>query len=221
MKHVGEGEVLRVSSLTKNGQRELTFEGERVTEARFQSLPSYSTVEKFGHANAKRIALTFDDGPDPVWTPEVLGVLRQHDVHATFFVIGDEVEKYPPIVRQVIAEGHVLGNHTFYHPNISQISDSRLRAELNFTQRAIESATGRSTILFRAPFDIDSTPSKPNQLAPLYKVAQLGYLVVGGNIDASDYSKPGTDVIVNNVLAELREDGPNIVVMHDGGGDWL
>src|SRR5207249_4461208 len=134
----------------------------------------------------KQVALTFDDGPHPRWTPEVLKVLGDHNVQATFFLIGRQANGFPELVKREAEAGHLLGNHTFYHPNIQTISERRLRAELNATQRVIEAATGRHTLLFRAPYDTDTTPSSPEQLAPLYGVGQMGYVAVGADINSDD-----------------------------------
>lgn len=219
VEHHGEGEIFRVKSMPRQGQRTLTTRGAQILTSSYAVLPEYAEVEKFGHASNRSIALTFDDGPDPTWTPQILEVLKENHVPGTFFVVGEAVQKEPALVRQELAEGHVLGNHTFSHPHLKHLSALRVRTELNSTERAIESATGSGTRLFRPPFDTDTTLRSVDALAPLAEAAKMDYLVVGGDIDASDYQRPGVAVIVDNVLRELTEDGPNIVVMHDGGGD--
>jgi peptidoglycan-N-acetylglucosamine deacetylase len=215
----GEGELLNVRSLPKAGQRSLSFDGNRVDWCGYESLPSYYNVERSGHSAKKQLALTFDDGPDDSWTPRVLDVLRRHHVPGTFFVVGDQAQKFPQLVSREFAEGHVIGNHTFLHPNLKETSEARLSAELNSTQRVIESITGRGTRLFRAPFDTDTSPTEPAQLLPLHQVSQQGFVIAGGDIDSADYTTPGADVIVNNITKCLKPNGPNIIVLHDGGGD--
>jgi spore germination protein YaaH/peptidoglycan/xylan/chitin deacetylase (PgdA/CDA1 family)/glycosyltransferase involved in cell wall biosynthesis len=215
----GEGELLRVRSVPKDGQRELTFDDRLVDYCDYKLIPRYYTVDRSGHDSRQRIALTFDDGPDPKWTPEILKVLREEMAPGTFFIVGDQAQKNPDLVRQEFQEGHLLGNHTFLHPNLQDISNNRLSMEINSTQRAIESVTGRGTKLFRAPFDTDTTPTQPVQLLPLYDVSEMGFIIAGGDIDADDYDRPGSETIVRNVLKGIKTNGPNIVVMHDGGGD--
>ncbi len=215
----GEGELLRVRSIPKDGHRELTFDERLVDYCGYELIPRYYMVDRSGHDSRKRIALTFDDGPDARWTPEILKVLREENAPGTFFIIGDQAQKNPSLVRQEFQEGHLLGNHTFLHPNLQEISGNRLSMEINSTQRTIESITGRGTKLFRAPFDTDTTPTQPAQLLPLFDVSEMGFVIAGGDIDADDYDRPGSETIVRNVLKGLKPDGPNIVVMHDGGGD--
>src|SRR5262249_31670721 len=94
---------------------------------------------------ANTVALTFDDGPDPQWTPAVLEVLRRHHAHATFFVIGSKVNEHPELARQILADGNEIGVHTFTHPDLSAVPSWRLRLELTLTQNSIAAATGRQT----------------------------------------------------------------------------
>lgn len=215
----GEGELLRVRSTPKDGHRDLEFDGRAVDYYAYEVLPHYYIVDRFGHDPRKRIAFTFDDGPDPAWTPEILQVLKQEQAPGTFFLVGDQVQKYPALVRQEYQAGHLLGNHTFFHPNLQDISDSRLSMEINSTGRAIEAITRCGTKLFRAPYDIDTTPTLPAQLRPLRAVSEMGLIIAGVDIDSEDYARPGSDAIVRNVLKHLKPNGPNIVLMHDGGGD--
>ena len=215
----GEGELLRVRSTPMDGHRDLEFDDRSVDYYAYEVLPHYYIVDRFGHDPRKRIAFTFDDGPDPAWTPEILKVLKREHAPATFFLVGDQVQKHPALVRQEFKAGHLLGNHTFFHPNLQDISASRLSMEINSTERAIEAITRRGTKLFRAPYDIDTTPTLPAQLEPLRAVSEMGLIIAGVDIDSEDYARPGSEAIVRNVLKQLKPNGPNIVLMHDGGGD--
>ena len=215
----GRGEFLKVARSPADGRRDLYFDGRSVGHAVYQALPRCYSLERFGHEPAKRVALTFDDGPDPVWTPEILKVLGNHGVQGTFFVVGDQAERFPQIVRRAYDEGHLIGNHTFSHPNFETVSDSRQEMELNLTQRVIESITGHSTALFRSPFDVDTSPDRSSVLRGLANVSRLGYVIVGAEVDSEDYLRPGVDGIVENVMARLQQTGSNIVLMHDAGGD--
>jgi cellulose synthase/poly-beta-1,6-N-acetylglucosamine synthase-like glycosyltransferase/spore germination protein YaaH/peptidoglycan/xylan/chitin deacetylase (PgdA/CDA1 family) len=215
----GKGEILDIGRSPSNGERELSFDGRSIDYAAYNTLPTCFSIKRYGHDSARRVALTFDDGPDPVWTTLILQLLRKHNVPATFFVVGDQAERFPKIVRRIYDEGHLLGNHTFSHPNIETISDMRLQMELNLTERVIESITGHTTMLFRSPFDTDSSPARPSVLHALANATSLGYVTVCADIDSEDYARPGADRIVENVVMRLRQTGSNIIVMHDGGGD--
>jgi cellulose synthase/poly-beta-1,6-N-acetylglucosamine synthase-like glycosyltransferase/spore germination protein YaaH/peptidoglycan/xylan/chitin deacetylase (PgdA/CDA1 family) len=215
----GDGELLKVNAVPARGRREMTFDGRSIDYASYEKLPEPYEVQRMGKADGKRVALTFDDGPHPTWTPRVMQVLADNNIHATFFLIGQNARLYPELVRAEVAQGHILGNHTFLHPNIAEIWNARLRLEVNATQRVIESITGCRTVLFRAPYDTDTSPTSAEQLVPLHTVTEMGYIIVGGDVDSQDYTKPGADQIAQNVLDGLRQTGSSIVVMHDGGGD--
>jgi len=216
---VGAGEVYRLTELPVNGKRSLTLKEKAVTYATYTALPKFATVEKQGHSDERQIALTFDDGPDPRWTPQILDVLRENAVPATFFLVGSRVESCPELVRKEFAQGHTLGNHSYSHPHLCKISRARIHFELNMTHRAVEAVTGRQTTLFRAPFDTDTTPLTPEQFRPLYQISRHGYYIVGAEIDSLDYTLPGAHRMVENVLNGIQTTGGNIVVFHDFGRD--
>ncbi|MFU8851002.1 bifunctional polysaccharide deacetylase/glycosyltransferase family 2 protein [Micromonospora sp. SL1-18] len=165
----------------------------------------------------RTLALTFDDGPDPRWTPRVLDVLRRHHAHATFFVVGARVNEHPELVRRILAEGHEIGSHTFTHTDLAAEPAWRAEAELSWTRKAIAGATGRDVTLFRPPFS--SIPAALSM--PLYQAlrdaAGSGHVAVLADRDARDWERPGVPAIV-------RESTPQggagaVVLMHDGGGD--
>jgi cellulose synthase/poly-beta-1,6-N-acetylglucosamine synthase-like glycosyltransferase/peptidoglycan/xylan/chitin deacetylase (PgdA/CDA1 family)/spore germination protein YaaH len=215
----GEGELLEVKAVASSGKRYMTFDNDTIDYATYSTLPSPFAVRRFGRGKNNQIALTFDDGPDPKWTPQILNVLEKNNVQATFFLVGEQAEKYPGVVRSEFKAGQLLGNHTYYHPDLCTVSKLRLKMELNATQRVIESITGHHTILFRAPYDTDTEPVIADQLAPLYEINKSGYVVVGANVDSDDYDRPGAARIVQNVLKGLSVDQSNVVVFHDAGGD--
>ncbi len=98
-------------------------------------------------------------GRIPKWTPMVLDILKKYNIKATFFLVGSQAEQYPDLVRRIVAEGHLVGNHTYTHANLADIPPEQIQIELNATQRLIESITGRSTTLFRPPYNADSQPT--------------------------------------------------------------
>lgn len=216
----GAGEVCRVLDTSIDGTREVTFDDKRMADyAAYTKLPHYATVEQGGRSEQKRVALTFDDGPDPRWTPEVLKVLRREDVRGTFFLVGERAEVSPNLVQREFAQGHLIGNHTFTHPHLGKVPAERLRFEVDATQRVIEGVTGRQTLLFRSPFDTDTTPLTSDQIVPLQRVCDRGYYVVGADVDSRDTEVATADEMVRNVLANLERTGGNVIVFHDAGTD--
>lgn len=215
----GQGEILKVTSSPKSGRRYLMTNNGYIEYADYSKLPLSYVVQRFGRRNANKIALTFDDGPDPTYTPQILDVLKKNNVTATFFVVGQQVQNYPDVLKKEIKNGNLIGNHTYFHPNLTEITSSRLTLELNATQRLIQAVTGRDATLFRPPYNTDSSPEFANELAPLRTAESDGYAVVCADIDSEDYLRPGAGKIVDNVVNQLADSKSNIIVMHDAGGN--
>jgi len=214
---VGEGEVVTVDETRADGSRSLSIDKEGYLVAMYEKFPEFPTLYHQGAGGAHDVTLTFDDGPDPEWTPKILDILKAQNVKAAFFVCGVNVERYPNLVRRMVEEGHEVGNHTYYHPNLALCWPEHVRLELNATQLVIESITGRSTTLFRPPFAADTQPSKMSELVPLRIAQDLNYLAVLENIDPQDWAKPGANVILQRIKQQRHEG--SIVLLHDGGGD--
>jgi cellulose synthase/poly-beta-1,6-N-acetylglucosamine synthase-like glycosyltransferase/peptidoglycan/xylan/chitin deacetylase (PgdA/CDA1 family)/spore germination protein YaaH len=222
----GDGELLKVWSRPHDGSRDITVDpvtGFIATENYDMNLPSSYVIQRTGD-HPGWIALTFDDGPDPKWTPQILDILKREQVPATFFIIGKNGQAYPDLVRRVVNEGHEIGNHTFTHPNLGEIPLQITKLELNATQRLIESLTGRSTVLFRPPFFGDAESDKPEEVEPALLAQELGYIVVGLRIDPDDWELPVTanqiiDRTVKRALDTNPETRGQIVLLHDSGGD--
>ncbi|MER5397783.1 bifunctional polysaccharide deacetylase/glycosyltransferase family 2 protein [Streptomyces sp. NPDC002599] len=165
----------------------------------------------------KTIVLTFDDGPTPNWTPEVLKVLEKNDVDATFFLVGSMVSRYPGVVKNLVDQGNEVGIHTFTHVDLSYQSTARLRRELKQTQLALAGAAGITTTLFRAPYSSEIS-AVDNYSWPVYKeLGGLGYTSVFVDTDSDDWKKPGVSKIVRWATPEKNQGA--IVLMHDAGGD--
>ncbi|MET0286636.1 MAG: glycosyltransferase [Polyangiales bacterium] len=214
----GDGEVLTIRAEPTQGQREIESDAKgRVTWAKYAQAPTGFVVERRG-SQRKVVALTFDDGPDPEWTPKVLKVLDQLDVPATFFVLGDQVMQYPDLVGDIDAAGHLLGNHTFNHPHLDKMTPAEQRVELNTTARLLEGLVGRRTPLFRAPYTANVDPERAEDLVPLRVALKDGYIFVGANIDPNDWERPGAKVIAKRMV-EQAEAGGRVVLLHDSGGD--
>jgi len=189
-----------------------------ITNARYLRLPQTYTLVKRGAANENLVSLTFDDGPQEPYTTDILDILRQKNVPATFFMVGENAMRLPDLVGRVVREGHTLGVHTFTHPNIERIGATRLRLEINATLELFAMLGGRNTIWFRAPYGEDSVPTTPEQAATIVAIGQQGYLTVGTNIDPMDWQETDPDVIVASVRKLAREQGGGVILLHDAGG---
>ncbi len=219
----GNGDIWKIDDKPKRGVRSYTYDPEMdlFTSETYESYPLSYEIDQLGAAH-KKIAITFDDGPDPRWTPKILDVLKEKHVPASFFVIGEEAARSPGILKREYGDGHSIGNHTYTHPVLDEISPTQLRWELNITQRLIESTLGVKSILFRPPYGIDHQPEYAEEVAQLPGIQDMGYLIVGQKIDPHDWRQPyGKQVpaqeIINGVLRQA--DAGNIILFHDGGGD--
>jgi peptidoglycan-N-acetylglucosamine deacetylase len=221
----GQGEFIHVEADPSDGARKLEIDPTTndVDDEVYTRLPTNYVVRQFGYSPGK-IALTFDDGPDPEWTPQILDILRAKHVHATFFVIGGNAEAYPDLIQRILQEGHEIGNHTYTHPNLADTPAAAVQIELNATQRLFQALTGRSLVLFRPPYLGDAEPDDDSEILPVEIAQNLGYITVGEHIDPVDWSLPGADKIISRVLTALDHPPPdtgrgNTVLLHDAGGD--
>ncbi|MET0363019.1 MAG: glycosyltransferase, partial [Sphingobium sp.] len=219
----GTGEILRITATPTTGQRAAVYDTQGlIRDEQYRTLPTPYVVQRTG-AVPKMLALTFDDGPDATWTPQILDILEKAHVPATFFVIGENALGHPGLLNRIIADGGEIGNHTYTHPNLALASPAAIRLELNTTQRMIEAYTGRSTRLFRAPYFGDAEPTTPDEIGPALEAQKAGYTVVGLHVDPNDWQRPGTDAIVRQVLDQVHSATPgnsaNVILLHDGGGD--
>ncbi len=220
----GSGEVLRITSRPTDGRRTLRFDTNgMIADEGYAALPTPYVVQRTGAADPKAIALTFDDGPDAIWTPPILDELEKAHVPATFFVVGENALEHPGLLQRMVHDGDEIGNHSYTHPNLATTGEQTTKLELNATQRLIEAYTGRSTTLFRAPYFGDAEPTTMDEIAPALLAQDLGYTVVGLHVDPNDWQRPGTDAIVNQIIQQVEEvsadSSRNVVLLHDGGGD--
>ncbi len=229
--YTGDGDVLEVTSIPSPGVRSTDQDSTTglVTDEQFATFPTPYVIKRTGY-KPKKLVLTFDDGPDPVWTPEILDELDSLHVPATFFLVGQMVEKYPEVARRIARDGYEIGSHTFTHPDMSLVSHRRAILEFNATQRALQSVVGRSTILFRFPYDADAEAQTNAQTAPLLTAAELGYITVGMLIDPQDWNlekidstgqrvRRTADDIVNDVIQQADTTKGNVILLHSAGGN--
>ena len=214
---VGDGEIVTVDESRMDGMRNLTIDADGYLAAKYVKFARFPTLYHQGAGGEHQVAITFDDGPDPRWTPKILDILKRANVKAAFFLVGANAERYPRLVRRIVNEGHEIGNHTYYHPNLALCWPEHIRLELNATQLLLETITGRATTLFRPPYAADSDPSQLSERTPLQIAEDLNYLVVLESIDPEDWARPGADIILRRVKQQ-RRDG-SIILLHDAGGD--
>ena len=215
---IGEGEIMDIVSIPDSGDIELKYNDEDViSEQTYTKFPTSYVIKKYGKLD-KKIILTFDDGPSSEYTPKILDILEMEKVPAAFFVIGINAENNLDILKRMYDDGFEIGNHSFSHPNMAQISPERDKMELNATRRIIECITGHSTILFRPPYNADSEPETLEEIIPIEIAKKSNYYTVGESIDPLDWQKNITpDSIFARIVRE--EKNGNTILLHDAGGN--
>ncbi len=225
----GEGDILRITGLPHPGSRtvDMDAENQTATDEHMLTYPQPYTIEYYGY-HPNQVALSFDDGPDPQWTPKILDILKAKHVKGAFMVIGEQAQDNVGLLRRYIREGHEIGNHTYTHPDISAISARQVQLELNLTERLFASKLGIKPLYFRPPYSIDQEPDTNDQAAPAYRIQQMGYTIIGNKIDTDDWNehpRKSPQEIAWSVMEQLRamkkkpQFRGSIILLHDGGGD--
>lgn len=163
-----------------------------------------------GPDNIKLMALTFDDGPDNHLTPEVLDVLKKHNVKATFFLLGSRIKKFPEVAKRINAEGHKIGMHSYSHPNLYKKSINTLKDEINKTQNVMVEKLGFGTSIFRAPYG----NIREDQLKYL---KNRNITTIGWNVDSLDWKGLDVEQIEKNVLSDIK---PGAIILMHSAGNW-
>jgi peptidoglycan/xylan/chitin deacetylase (PgdA/CDA1 family) len=163
-----------------------------------------------GNPTLSEIALTFDDGPQAYYTPQILAVLRHYGIKATFFCVGYLVKRYPDLVKQEYAAGHLEGNHSWSHPYLPSMASAKILWQLTRTSEAIQKAIGGQPTFFRPPYGAYDTKV-------LTQANSLGLTIVMWNVDPEDWSMPGSKAIIARVLRHVGKG--SIILLHDGGGN--
>jgi peptidoglycan/xylan/chitin deacetylase (PgdA/CDA1 family) len=159
------------------------------------------------HVEEPYIAMTFDDGPSAENTPRLLDILKQRGIKATFFLIGQNVQENPAIAKRILAEGHEIGNHTWTHPQLSKLSDDKVKTEIGKTQDAIKEASGYTPTIIRPPYGAITTREKE------WIEKDLGLNVIIWSVDPFDWKRPGPSVVSQRILAGAAPGA--IVLSHD------
>ena len=230
----GDGEIIRVTGLPQTGKRTVVVDTDEpdprkklIIDEHMDAYPHGYTVLQYGY-HPNKVALSFDDGPDPKWTPKILDILKQKQVNGTFMMIGAEAsgEHRPHAARS--REGHEIGNHTFFHPDISEISTQQLDFEVKLTERLFASKLGVQPLYFRPPYDIDEEPDTDDQAAPIVRIQQDGFTVVGNKLDTNDWDERvrKTPAEITKLILDQLEGMKtkpqfrgSVILLHDGGGD--
>jgi len=223
----GNGDILRITGTPQNGSRTLDYDADsdQFDDESYQSYPMSWRIQQIGGRSPRKIALTFDDGPDPTWTPKIIDILKDKGIVGTFFVIGEEANQYDNLVKREYALGDEIGNHTFTHPDFEEITKSDLQIQLNLTEMLIESSLGVKTTLFRPPYGVDVEPETASEIHMLPVPQEMGYLIIGGRVDPHDWGEPNggppppAETIVKRVVDQVEAHDGNIILLHDGGGN--
>jgi peptidoglycan-N-acetylglucosamine deacetylase len=220
--YVGKGEVLDVQSYPQAGKFNLEIDSTEnlISEQKYSKLPTQYVIKKWGIVN-NQVVLTFDDGPDANYTSQILDILEKEKVPATFFITGANAQDNLPLIKRMDKAGFEIGNHTFTHPNISTISSERTTLELKSTRLIIEAITGKSTVLFRAPYNADSEPTNVAEIIPLALSKKANYYTIGESIDPRDWEENITaDTICNRIINQYEADpSKGFILLHDAGGN--
>lgn len=216
----GGGELSWLAGTRSSGSRLVTHRRDDglVSEVRVNGYPTRQTLFNYEAKAPKQIVLSFDDGPSPHNTRPILDILAEKNVPAVFFVVGDAVLRHPEGLREIIAAGHEVGNHTFTHVSMADISTEQFRLELNSTQELIESAGGIHSRLFRPPYLINREPPSPIKQENFAALLEAGYISVHAYVDSVDWAVDSPERIVQRTMAAIRSGEGHMLLMHDGGG---
>ena len=230
----GVGDIMRVVGLPHPGKRTVTVDTSEpdprkrlIVDEHMVVYPQTYTIQEYGY-HPGEVALSFDDGPDPRWTPKILDILKEKHVPGTFFEIGDEAANNIGLMQRVYRDGNEIGSHTWSHPDISEISPRELDLQVELTERLFESKLGVQPLFIRPPYDIDEEPDTDDQAAPVVRIQKMGLTIIGNKIDTNDWNEHPRKTpqdIINLVLSQLRsmktkpQFQGSIILMHDGGGD--
>ncbi|HBU82932.1 polysaccharide deacetylase family protein [Paenibacillus sp. UMB7766-LJ446] len=169
----------------------------------------YADTFKTNGPSTKKVALTFDDVPDPRFTPQVLDILKKYKVRATFFIVGHRAEKHPDLVKRMVKEGHIVGNHSYNHPQFSKLSMNAFRKQILHTGDIIRNLVGYTPKMIRPPYgDINEQQ--------LQWAAKQHYSIVNWNVDSLDWKGLSKEEVKQNILSAVKPG--SIVLQHAGGG---
>ncbi|MDK3257084.1 bifunctional polysaccharide deacetylase/glycosyltransferase family 2 protein [Blastococcus capsensis] len=224
---IGEGVLVRVVKLLRDGASvygQDPFDGQVVTELSALEIDRAGDAEYalqwygYDQAAGRTISLTFDDGPDPVYTPELLDLLAEHDVTATFFVTGEQVAKNPDVMRRIVREGHALGNHSLTHVDVGEATPFRSGLELVLSDRIMRAQTGWYASFFRMPYESFASSSMQADVRGILRAQQLGYVVTSHDFDPKDWAYASGELTGDIPMPPLGVQDHVTLLLHDAGG---
>ena len=224
--YMEQGEVLDILQTPQEGNifTDYDVKQDLIADETYLKLPFPYVIRKYGQARDSTVILTFDDGPDPKFTPEILDILKKENVPASFFMVGQNMESNIPLVQRIYNEGYEIGNHTFTHPNLADVTRERAKLEMNGTRRLMEIITGHSTVMFRPPFNADAEPQDAAEIIPVEESRKENYITIGESVDPQDWDVTGAlnppinaDSIFDRVVRYQKLG--SVILLHDAGGN--
>ncbi len=214
---IGQGSVIDSIIVSKEGQRNFGLQNQLINEQQITKPFEIAKIDLSG-IDQNKLSITFDDGPDPVFTPLVLDLLKQHNAKATFFVVGRKVKQHPEIIKRIIAEGHQIENHSFNHVRFS--SNEQLQSEINYTDQVLRDF-GIKTKYFRAPYNQLSNNSEKD-ITSLQQVQATGKFNVDDDYNGFDYLPNITgSQIAEKITTQVKKKIGSIIVLHDSDGEMV
>ncbi|MBY6140492.1 glycosyltransferase [Leisingera daeponensis] len=217
----GEGAFIRIDQRASAGARQLSFEAGTglVRNQTYSLLPKPYSIELHGKPDRRKVVLTFDDGPHETYTKEILDILQEEKVPGAFFVVGTSVMDSPDLVRRMVDEGHEVGAHSFSHPRMDQISQTRVDLEFSLLDKILAGSVGRKTLLYREPFQRSGGPISAERVASLEAAEARGFTIAGMEIVPKDWEGWDSAEIANFVIDQVEQGSGNVILLHDGGQD--
>jgi len=176
-------------------------------QAKYKTHFMFNSPEK-----QRQIALTFDDGPDLKYTPQILNILRKHHVKATFFLTGSHAKAHPNMVKRIVKEGHVIGNHSYNHPNLLELSDPVFQEEINKTNKILQTITGRSPRLMRPPYGFINEQQLQWLIGQEFKI-------INWNVDSFDWKVNSSEEVKKNILDHVTPG--SIILQHSTNSETV
>jgi peptidoglycan-N-acetylglucosamine deacetylase len=214
----GQGVLAKILSDFEYGVRKFKFSEGYISGQMWEKLPARSIVQRSGF-KPKTLTLTFDDGPDPVYTPQILDILKKYDVKATFFVIGKNVKEYPEIAKRIVTEGHVIANHSYSHPRLNNLSSVTVDTEISGTDEILSQLVNVKTDFFRTPYNDIYGFNTENDLSILKELRKYNKFAVEDDVDTKDWLVKDPVAINTKTFDTLDKQSGSVLLLHDGGGD--
>jgi cellulose synthase/poly-beta-1,6-N-acetylglucosamine synthase-like glycosyltransferase/peptidoglycan/xylan/chitin deacetylase (PgdA/CDA1 family) len=212
----GDGQMYSLVNEGNQAKVEYKMNNNFISETKVVKQPKIASVQRFGFED-KKINLSFDDGPNPEWTPKILDILKERNIKATFFVNGVHVRNHPDIAKRIIDEGHEIGNHTYLHSKSWKSNPDNFRNEILQTQYAVKDITGYEPRYFRTPYNESNGYVTNDDLVNLRIIEELGLQPSEFDVDTEDWTTPGIDEIIRNLENDLNSGVYSQILMHDGG----